>query len=331
MGNDLSKMNEVKISVIIPAYQVESYLRECVDSVLSQTYQDYEVILVDDGSTDGTAAICDAYARADNRVTVIHQKNGGLSDARNTGINSAAGDYVLFLDSDDFYSCCDALSMLAERAQITGADVIQFSYEKYDEESGSREPYLKTNDSMPTVLSSAQQLEYLFAHGLYIASACNKMIRRSLLDEHLRFKKGIYSEDIDWCARLLVCAQSFDYLAEQLYSYRQHSSSIRHTINDKKCRDLTENILKCFDLVRQACDEKKQVLMSYTAFQYGTFFMVQAQAEHVPYACIEKLRSFKWILSHHGKNKKLWLLHVSCRLIGYRATCALIREAYAKK
>jgi len=321
----------VKISVVIPAYQVEQYLRECVDSVLKQTYPHVEVILVDDGSTDTTASICDMYARADKRVTVIHQENGGLSDARNTGIRNASGDYVLFLDGDDFYAHSDALSMLAGRAQVTCADVIQFSYEKYDEESGNREPYLKTNESMQTGLTPAQQLEYLFDHGLYIASACNKMIRRSLLDEHLRFEKGIYSEDIDWCARLLVRAQSFDYLAEQLYSYRQRSSSIRHTINDKKCRDLAENILKCFALAGQACDEKKRALLNYTAFQYGTFFMVQAQAEHVPYDCIEKLRPFKWILKHHGRNKKLLLLHLSCCMIGYRATCCLIRKAFAKK
>lgn len=318
-------IDAVKISVIIPAYQVEKYLEECVDSVLKQTYPDYEVILVDDGSNDKTPEICDAYAEKDERVVVIHQKNGGLSEARNAGIRKASGDYILFLDGDDFYHAPDMLKKLADRAGLMDADVIQFSYEKFDEETGKREPYLKAQEDMPADLNKEKQLAWLQSNGLYIASACNKMIRRRLFDDGLCFVKGVYSEDIDWCARLMLKAASFDYLPEQFYSYRQRGSSIRHTINDKKCSDLAGNILKCFDLAIQADETEKQALLRYTAFQYGTFFMVQAQAENAQLECIQRLAPYKWILKYHGKNKKLFCLYLSCSTIGYRATCSLIR------
>ena len=317
---------KIKVSIVVPVYQVEQYLTACIDSVLSQTYPYFEVILVDDGSTDASAEICDQYAAEDMRVIAVHQRNGGSSDARNTGIQRASGDYVLFLDGDDFYHDPNALRKLTERATISDADVIQFSYEKYCEETAAREPYLKAGHDMPLKLDKAQQLSFLFSNGLYIASACNKMIRRSLFEEGLFFEKGIYSEDVDWCARLLLKAESLDYIAEQLYSYRQHDSSIRHTINDKKCCDLKSNILKCIEMAQLADGAEKQALLAYTAFQYGTFFIVQAQAEHVQKDCIAQLAPYQGILKHHLGNKKLLCLHLSCSVMGYQVTCALIRR-----
>lgn len=322
---------KIKVSVIVPVYQVERYLAACVDSILAQSYPHFEVILVDDGSTDGSPAICDAYAAQDARVIVVHQRNGGLSDARNTGIRRASGDYVLFLDGDDFYHDPDALKKLTDRAAISDADVIQFSYEKYCEETAARESYLKAEHDMPLKLDKAQQLSFLFSNGLYIASACNKMIRRSLFEEGLFFEKGIYSEDVDWCARLLLKAESMDYIAEQLYSYRQHGSSIRHTINDKKCSDLKSNILKCIELAQLADDAEKQALLAYSAFQYGTFFMVQAQAERVQKDCMAQLAPHQGILKYHHGNKKLLCLHLSCSVLGYQTTCMLIRKLIGRK
>ena len=102
------------ISVIVPVYNVEKYLCQCVDSILGQTYRDLEVILVDDGSPDGCPRICDEYARKDGRVKVIHKKNGGLSDARNAGLEMAGGEYVIFVDSDDFWKDESVLSRLVE-------------------------------------------------------------------------------------------------------------------------------------------------------------------------------------------------------------------------
>ena len=120
-----------KISVIIPVYNAEQYLRKCLDSVVSQTFRDIEIICVDDGSTDGSGAILDEYAAKDNRIVVIHQANAGVAAARNTGLKSAQGEYLAFLDSDDAYN--PQLCELAyNRACQSGADIVKFLYARTD-------------------------------------------------------------------------------------------------------------------------------------------------------------------------------------------------------
>ncbi|MBE6950614.1 MAG: glycosyltransferase family 2 protein [Ruminococcaceae bacterium] len=317
----------MKISIIIPVYRVEAYITECVDSVLRQDYADFEIILVDDGSPDRCGAICDAYAAADPRVQVIHKENGGLSDARNAGLAQAVGDYVLFLDSDDYWNDCGVLSRLVGRVSLTGAELLNFSYQKFFEDTGEMEPYFSVTEAMPHPLELPQQLDWLTQRGLYIASACNKMIRRSLLDG-LFFRKGVFSEDIEWCAALLLRAGSVDFVPEAFYCYRQRSGSIRHSIRDKNCRDLTDAILHCLGLCQTADDDRREALLRYTAFQYGTFIANQAHAEHPQDACIAELRPHAKVLRHHGGNKKLMILDMGCKLLGYPRLCGLIWNFY---
>ena len=115
------KANE-KISVIVPVYNVKLYLHKCVDSILNQTYQNIEVLLIDDGSTDGSSDICDSYTEKDSRIKVVHKKNGGLSSARNTGLDMATGEYILFVDSDDYIDI-EMIRRLYDALVKTGADM----------------------------------------------------------------------------------------------------------------------------------------------------------------------------------------------------------------
>ena len=117
----------MKFSIIIPCYKVEQYLHQCVDSVLAQTYEDYEVILVDDGSPDNSPAICDEYGKKTNKVKVIHKPNGGLSDARNAGLDVARGEFVLFLDSDDWWDDKEALRKIDTCIKKSGAEIVGFA------------------------------------------------------------------------------------------------------------------------------------------------------------------------------------------------------------
>lgn len=318
------------ISVIIPIYKVEPYIQQCVDSVLSQNYTQLEVILVDDGSPDNCGSICDGYAERDGRVQVIHKENGGLSDARNAGTAAATGEFVIFLDGDDCWEDTHALSRLMERQAKTGADVLNYSYVRWFDDTDKKQPYFENVPNMPCGKTKAEQLQYLNEHGLYIASACNKLIRRNLLTE-LAFRKGVYSEDIEWCAQLMLNAGSMDFVCENFYLYRQHAASIRHTIDRKKCEDLADNILSCFTLIETACMDVREALLHYTAFQYGTFFVVQAQTELPPLDCIEKLRDYSWILKYHGRNRKLLCLKIGCKIFGYKGLCRLVRCAYRSK
>lgn len=315
----------IKISVIIPIYNVGFYLQECVNSVIKQTYKNLEIILVDDGSTDECPNICDTYAKQYSNVKVVHKQNGGLSDARNVGILNSTGDYLLFLDADDFWKDSTAVQSLVDRINLTHADLLNYSYIKYYEDLKKYINYFEDLEPLPLDFNKLESIQYLLDNNLYIASACNKLIKKSLFEDgDLYFVKGIYSEDIDWCLRLLIKAESVDFICDNFYCYRQRSGSITHTINDKKCHDLTNNILKCFSLVNKS-ESLQDVLYKYVAYQYGTFFITQAVAENYQSECINELSKYKWVLKYHSNNKKLIILNIMVTLFGYKLSCKIIR------
>lgn len=315
----------MKISVIIPIYNVGFYLQECVNSVIKQTYKNLEIILIDDGSTDECPNICDIYAKQYSNVKVVHKQNGGLSDARNVGILNSTGDYLLFLDADDFWKDSTAVQSLVDRINLTHADLLNYSYIKYYEDLKKYINYFEDMEPLPLEFNKLESIQYLLDNNLYIASACNKLIKKSLFEDgNLYFVKGIYSEDIDWCLRLLIKAESVDFICENFYCYRQRSGSITHTINDKKCHDLTNNILKCFSMVNKS-ESLQDVLYKYVAYQYGTFFIMQAVAENYQSECINELSKYKWVLKYHSNNKKLIILNIMVTLFGYKLSCNIIR------
>lgn len=315
----------LKISVIIPVYKVEKYIHQCVDSVLSQTYQNIEVILVDDGSPDRCPEICDYYAHKDRRVVVIHQENGGLSAARNAGVRRASGDYIAFLDSDDYWYDTTAAERLVNRLQITKAEVLSFSYVKCSE---SGEVISRRFDQIKAMPQEGRdisfQLSYLTDHAVYIASAWNKLTCKRLVLAN-PFELGKTSEDIEWCARLLRDAESFDFVNEIIYCYRQREGSITHSFTEKNCIDLADNILRCIKLTSEAPEGRQKYLKAYTAYQLGTFFAVQARAMQCPERCMEQLQPHQGLLRFNRGSKKVTLLDYGCRLIGFANMCRLIR------
>src|SRR5699024_2471690 len=135
-------------SIIVPVYQTEKYIEQCIESVLQQDLDDYELILVNDGSRDRSPVICDQYASQSNKICVIHKKNGGLSDARNTGIRAASGKYLLFLDSDDFWDDSRFLRKLKDRIEHQDCDVMKFHYKYfYEAENQYRDFFLSFEDN----------------------------------------------------------------------------------------------------------------------------------------------------------------------------------------
>ena len=321
-----------KISVIIPVYAVENYLPECIESVMSQSYKQTEIILVDDGSPDKSPEICDNYALKYPNIRVIHKVNGGLSDARNSGIEQATGDYIAFLDGDDFWDNSDALLELVKRLEVTKAEVLNFSFKKYFEDTQEKIPYFFEVPEMPVELTDKKsQLKYLADNHLYISSACNKLIKKELFSEALKFEKGVYSEDVEWSACLLKEAKTMDFICSNFYCYRQRRDSISHTINDKKSNDLCNHIINCVKMAQIANGEEKTILSVYAAYQFGTYFIVQAQAENPQYNCINRLNEYRGILAYHQRNKKLLVLHIACKIFGYKNVCKIVRFAYRKQ
>ncbi|MBO5870947.1 MAG: glycosyltransferase family 2 protein [Clostridia bacterium] len=323
--------NSVKISVIIPVYNVETYLDECLNSVLNQDYDNIEIILVDDGSTDKSPLICDNYANSHDNVIVVHKENGGTSDARNVGIKCFSGDYVLFIDGDDYFDDTSAISQLVKRVQTSNPDILCFYFKKYYSDTNRIVEQNITNSSMPIFLNTVnEQLDYLMSNFIFTSSPCTKMIKRDTLLKTEPFKVGVYSEDIVWCLNLLTNAHSLDSLNISPYCYRQRLDSASHAINDKKCIDLCNNILSCFDIVALN-NEIKDYLLFYTAYQYGTFFIVQALAKNECKECISKLDAFSWILSYHNNNKKIYILNILCKIFGFKLTCKFIRFFYKNR
>lgn len=214
------------ISIIIPVYNIVSIVEYAINSVLQQTYQDWEAILVDDGSTDGSGDICDRYTETDTRIKVIHKTNGGLSSARNEGVKIAQGDYVLFLDGDD-YLHPDALTLLSACvSEHPELDFIQF---RYAEVAGYNPHFTPQSiTSLEIVTSEERMFHILYEWGGTAASACTKFIKRTLCQE-IPFREGILHEDEDFTTRLLSKVHAVVYCPNEFYLYVKRTGSIINT------------------------------------------------------------------------------------------------------
>ena len=225
------------ISIIVPVYKVEAYLDECVRSILGQTHTDLEVILVDDGSPDHSGAMCDAWAERDSRIRVIHKENGGVCSARNAGLDAARGEYIAFVDSDDWLDPGMYETMLAQNCDIILCDCIK-------EHPGKQELY--THDIRPGLYDRNQLETEYFPHLLMMEnveypatiSNCLLLFRRELA-EGIRYLTGVrYSEDLLFGAQLLYRASSFCYLKGQtFYHYRMNPTSATHKLVPDKWND----------------------------------------------------------------------------------------------
>ena len=220
----------MKLSIIVPVYKAEEYLGECVDSLLSQTIDDYEIILVDDGSPDNSGKIADEYAAANpDMIRVLHIDNGGQGRARNFALDIAKGDYVGFVDSDDWVTH-DMYEKMYTCATETGADVVVCDFLE------------RFVDGRESVLPASLQDNWLGSAG----SSCNKIFRRSLVGA-LRFPVGLWYEDFYFSAMLLLKSAHTEFIKEPLYIYRRGQESTMHNNNASKNLDM----LKIMDMLAE--------------------------------------------------------------------------------
>lgn len=219
-------MGEPVISVIVPIYNVEPYLRECVDSIVAQTYANLEILLVDDGSPDKCPEICDEYAEKDNRIKVIHQKNGGLAHARNVGIANSSGEYLTFIDSDDYVSN-DYVESLYKGIAGFGADISIASFYPFKDNEVCQ---LTSELCVYEIISKENAIRrYCSINArcsMPFISACNKIYRKSLFDG-IEFPKGKLYEDAFTTYKFIDRAEKVVYSKTQLYYYRLNPQSIQ--------------------------------------------------------------------------------------------------------
>lgn len=232
----------MKISVIVPVYNVQDYLKKCAASIISQTFKDMEIILVDDGSTDSSGQMCDELSEKDSRIKVIHKKNGGLSDARNAGIDAASGEFLFFVDSDDWIDT-DTLELLYETAMEEKADIVECSYRNiysdHIEEETANTNELIIGDS---VFALRGQVFWRY----FKSVAWNKLYSRKIFSDGKRYPVGCYHEDEYFTHKAFCAAEKLVYIDISKYNYvRERSGSITDKVTSKildGCYALQERI-----------------------------------------------------------------------------------------
>lgn len=291
----------MQLSIIIPVYNVEQYLQSCVKSVITQTYQDLQVILVDDGSIDSSGALCDQLAQQDDRIQVIHKPNGGLSDARNAGLKVAKGDYVAFLDSDDVYLLQDGVEQMMHVIVTDKPDLLLFQcVDVYP----SRQSVRKAYDSDYRVRHSGIEVFHqLVRTQSFNMSACFQLIRRELLEKHqLYFEKGLLSEDVDWSLRLWRHVEKVRAINLPMYGYQHREGSITTTYTIRNLRSY-EHIFAKFVALYQHKDGGNELywktVMGYLAQMYTSCLYAYGQIERADKEEAYKiLKQYALLLEH---------------------------------
>lgn len=262
----------MKLSIIIPVYNVEQYVQSCVQSVITQTYQDLQVILVDDGSTDSSGVLCDQFVQQDSRIQVVRKVNGGLSDARNAGLRVANGEYVLFLDSDDYYADNQVLATLVlELSKWEYPDALLFCRTDYYEQLQSFYPESPYDEALLNNMDTPLEcFAALLRAQRFNMSACFQILkRRVLVDNDIQFVVGLRNEDIDWSMQLWRHLGSVKVINLYAYVYRHRDNSITTTL----CLQDYQSYDYMFDKWKKllsAANGNELLYLQYLAYIYPT-------------------------------------------------------------
>lgn len=265
-------------SIIIPVYNVEEYLSECVESILVQNFSDYEIILVDDGSKDQSGAICDKYME-NNKVRVIHKKNGGLSSARNVGLKVAKGQYIIFIDSDDFLDDSSFLNKVYKLTrESTDLDIVLYGHYKYYASKNKKEKIYYSVDERIIYADIAEMCH----KNLFRLSAWGKIVKHSLLSENnIEFRNGVISEDMEWCTQLILYANQCALLNEYPLAYRQREGSITKKSDRKSVRDVFNNLTICEKLEEKTDGERKIAIDEFLSMNVSMLIILLSTISNI--------------------------------------------------
>lgn len=310
----------MKVTFIIPVYKVEKYLDESVESIIKQTYNDFEILLVDDGSPDNCPAICDEWARRDNRIKAFHKANGGLSDARNYGLERAEGDYVVFVDGDDFWKHSDDLQKLVTIADIYPmVDFISYNCDYYYPVSNTYCNWVPYAEVLSSPTEKNKVVCELVKSGTFPMSACLKLLKRQfLIDNNLFFVKGQIAEDIPWFIDVLDSCTNCLFLNEYIYAYRQNvAGSITNSSGDRGFNSLFSIFKTELQKIesRSFSHEAKEAIKSFLAYEYSILLADKKKSK----AIINDLYQYMYILNY-TMNPKVKMVSRVYRIFGIKIT-----------
>lgn len=280
-------MNKVKVSIIVPIYNSQRYIKECVDSLINQSLPDIEIILVDDGSTDKSGEIIDVLEKEDERIVVFHQENGGIGSARNTGLRNANGEYILFLDSDDYIrlDSCEVLygTAINKKCDIVCGDMLTESEEIFSNHKFRWIPSEGQN------VTCSQYLYETIKYNCYDVVTTIRLIKRKyIIDNKLYFCEGRYFEDQEYTLKLLsaeggtgrICKIRFPF-----YYYRTNPSSVTTVVSTRKVRDLLVSLKEMYDYTMKYGKCKREYLNAMKAvvglcmYHLGFFYIKLSNSE----------------------------------------------------
>lgn len=321
---------EKKISIIVPVYQVADYIERCVLSLLSQTYQNLEIVLVDDGSPDECPAICDRLALADSRIVVIHKNNGGLSSARNVGIAQASGDYLAFVDGDDFVSNT-YISALLDACELHSVKIAACGYVEYYSEAAQ---VIHSGDGS-YVITGSEAIKDIFTmkNEIHVV-AWNKLYARELFTENgITYPEGMIHEDVFTTYRLCAAADKVAYVNQPNYFYVQRQGSIiNQGFNPKRLQ-----LLQAVDSIRPFVEENAPNFAAeyeyYVFLNYLTVINAMADSHYKDSVLFKSLRQKIYDLAPHILNNpyfrgkyKLVLLLLRLGMTGFYFIRGLYRH-----
>lgn len=317
------------ISVVIPVYNVEEYLRTCVESVL-QLKTDFEVVLVDDGSTDNSGILCDELAENDSRIKVVHQLNGGLSSARNTGIKHANGEFLLFLDSDDFLDSEETDKMLLEMVPET--DVLLGLYRKY---YTSEKKYENENCAALLQITGNVPIGKFLntipkdGRSCYMTAWRFVVRRQFVLNNGLFFLPGIYHEDEEWTLRLLCKIDHICVSHHYFYQYRQaRSGAITGSVKIKNIKDRFIILKRAKELLsdNNIHEDKKKYLKNRMAQLYlSNMIDCRILNKEEKKEIVKQLEVYRSICSEHMSGKIGRMAMICDKLFGVSTTCTILK------
>ena len=298
MINNGKSVNLSFISVIVPVYNMQNFLSQCIESIINQTYENLEIILVDDGSTDGSSKICDEYAQKDKRVTVIHKENGGLSDARNFGLAVATGDYISFVDSDD-YIHPQMYEILLYFAKKENSDMVTCAYERDDESIFQTK--IVISDIMSACFDGHRNFDQIIDFANVVAWC--RLYKKTVFDG-ITFPVGKLHEDEYTIHRILYKCKNVVCLREKLYFYRRNNNSITSTLTERHIHDALNAFEDRIDfaLEHNWLELLPSALRRYPEYCFYAYNTIKEQKDKNYLCILKKIRqNLKNIIKKYGK------------------------------
>ena len=325
-----------KLSIIVPVYNVESWLNKCIDSLLDETYEDIEILLIDDGSTDKSGEICDKYALKNKKIKVFHNKNQGLSYSSNFGIENATGKYVMFVDSDDYISDKKIVEKFINILNDEKSDFIYTSYCRFNDGKDDEITEILSIDIEKNEIKNKSGIDILallieknnYHHAAYL-KICN---RKFLIDNNLFFKEGIYHEDAEWSPKLFYYSKKISIYSEPYYMRRMRENSIITTTNEKSIvKKINDRLTVAYDLIKffntlPEGNTKKIIINDLIRMYWGDLMLItNLKSEENINNCCDVVKETRRILKS-GEERKYKLGNTLMNVLGIRSFIKLSKS-----